>query len=361
MSTGSSKFASFDSLTKEAITIIKAANRLDSTVLVTGATGSGKSFLARMIHESSKRGASGRYWKINLATLSENLLESELFGHERGAFTGADARRLGKLEICQGGTVFLDEIGELPLRLQAKLLDFIQFKRITPVGSNREIEVNVRIIAATNKNLEECVKRGEFREDLFHRLNVFSVALPSLVEHPRGVMHFARALLLRLSDTFEKPIYSMSPDVEAAILAYQWPGNIRELENVLEYAVAMSHSNTIEIEDLPPRFWAAHTGEMSETKVASPIIYPSQDVLSLTWDLNFHRLRDSFERAFLERALAENRGQINQTSRVTGLNKVSLSEKIKKHQIDWRQIRTENLGPVTRLGSAQPNGSSAMN
>ena len=165
----------FGDFTLEDRTILLASNAVDATLLITGPTGTGKSHLALRMHETSPMRRLGRFHKINLATLSEGLLESELFGHEKGSFTGADSRRVGRIEACAGGTLFLDEVGELPLRLQAKLLDFIQYKRIVPIGANREIVVDVRIIAATNRDLAKAATRGEFREDLYHRLKVFHI------------------------------------------------------------------------------------------------------------------------------------------------------------------------------------------
>src|SRR5271170_1063619 len=210
----------FGHVNGQTLQLLQASNRVDSTVLITGSTGTGKSHLAHAVHRSSEKRTAGRWGKVNLATLSENLIESELFGHERGAFTSADTRRVGKLEACNGGTVFLDEIGELSLRIQAKLLDFIQYKRVSPVGSNRDVELDVRIIAATNRNLEAAVKGGDFRADLFHRLNVFHVHLPELALHPRAALQLAREFLLSRAAAAGKKIGSISREVDQVIHTY---------------------------------------------------------------------------------------------------------------------------------------------
>lgn len=238
-------------LSRQMTDLLCAANEMDSTLLITGKTGTGKSHLAYAIHRSSPKRAQCRWFKVNLATLSENLIESELFGHERGAFTGADCRRVGRLESCNGGTVFLDEIGELPIRLQAKLLDFIQYKRVTPVGSNRDIELDVRIIVATNKDLESAVAAGQFREDLYHRLNVFHARMPDLATNRPAILGFARQFLGVCAERAGKNITTLTQEVEQTFLSYPWPGNIRELENAVEFAVAMEKTDKITVGALP--------------------------------------------------------------------------------------------------------------
>lgn len=353
------------------LSILKAANMTDSTLLITGSTGTGKSHLAQAVHRASLKRCGGRWAKVNLATLSENLIESELFGHERGAFTGADSRRVGRLEACSGGTVFLDEIGELPLRLQAKLLDFIQYKKISPVGSNRELEIDVRIVAATNRNLEAAVKAGEFRADLFHRLNVFHVKLPDLSLNPKAVLVLARETLKKRCEQTGRNIAGFSREVDQVFRHYGWPGNVRELENVIEYAVAMEPTSIIQVSSLTPAL-IEHAREsmkqididapvsegaaLSDTPVVRTPTTTSVDavaMLELPISLNFHRTKDAFEKAYLEQALKLCGGQINLTSRRIGLNKVSLTDKIKKHAIDWRKIRYDAMGPA--LNRPVPN------
>ena len=333
--------------------VVMASNAMDATLLITGSTGTGKSHLAAVVHSISPRRRLARFYKINLATLSENLIESELFGHERGAFTGADVKRTGRLETCNGGTVFLDEIGELSPRLQAKLLDFIQYKKITPVGSNRETEVDVRIIAATNKNLELCVKNGDFRADLYHRLNVFQVHLTDLCLTPKAILPMAREFLRKIGELKGRPFLKFSKEAEAALRHYRWPGNIRELEHAIEYCIGMEPGREIQLRSLPMCFQNLKTEFESscvkdeefdelhthELKVPKSIGRDAIGMLQLPINLNFHETKESFEKIYLEHALRLCGGQINLTSRRIGLNKVSLTEKIKRYAIDWRKIR----------------------
>ncbi len=336
------------------LSVLRASNEMDATLLITGSTGTGKSHLAHIIHKASSKRSQGRFTQVNLATLSENLIESELFGHERGAFTGADARRVGKLEICNHGTIFLDEIGELSPRLQAKLLDLIQYKRIIPVGANREIELDVRIISATNRNLEAAVKSGEFRADLYHRLNVFQVHLADLALNPKALMQFAREFLLKTAQKIKKPIHGFSKEVEQVLKNYSFPGNIRELENLIEFSVAMEPTQMITLKSIPTKLqeFAKETLKIGDEKTSngsendggethqqssaqsSEIIstYQSHNaigLLEIPLTIDFHECKSIFEKAYLEQILKRCSGQINLTSRRTGLNKVSLSEKIK--------------------------------
>ncbi|MGE4232256.1 MAG: sigma 54-interacting transcriptional regulator [Bacteriovoracia bacterium] len=329
---------------QDILSTIQAANTTDSSLLITGETGTGKTYLAKLVHEASPRNISGRWCKINLATLSENLIESELFGHEKGAFTGADAKRMGRLEFCNGGTVFLDEIGELSIRLQAKLLDFIQFKKITPVGANREIELDVKIVAATNKNLEDCVKRGEFRADLYHRLNVFHITLPRLRDQHKEIERLAHLFLKTFNAKTEKKIIGIDDSFLQTLLCHEWPGNIRELENVICFAVAKEKSQFLTVDSLPPYLSSVKNSlplKMNDTN-------PKTNFILLPRGLKFHESKDLFEKSYIEEALRVCRGQINLTSRETGLNKVSLIEKIKRYNIDWKDIRSQNLGPFLK-------------
>ncbi len=352
-------------LSSHVMAVLKASNRMDSTLLITGSTGTGKSHLAQAVHKASLKRGAGRWHKVNLATLSENLIESELFGHERGAFTSADSRRVGRLETCNDGTVFLDEIGELSPRLQAKLLDFIQYKKISPVGSNREVELDVRIIAATNRNLEAAVKAGEFRADLFHRLNVFHVRLPDLSLNPRAVAQFAREFLASQLQAAGRRAGDFSKEVDQLFHHYPWPGNIRELENIVEFAVAMETSDVIRLQALPNHLqdYAREnlklSGVSADATLDTEVVGPSPEAVRITspysasavgflelpMTMSFHESKDVFEKAFIEQALRLCSGQINLTSRRIGLNKVSLSDKIRRFGIDWRKIRYDALGP----------------
>ncbi len=294
------------------------------TVLITGRTGTGKSHLAREIHDASPRRA-GRFVAINLATLSENLIESELFGHEKGAFSGADQRRTGKLESANGGTAFLDEIGELPPRLQTKLLEALNSLTISPVGSNREIQLNIRVIAATNRDLRKMVASGEFREDLYFRLNTFQAELPCLAADPERIPALAARFAEESALKQHKAYLGMSPPFLAELKRYHWPGNVRELKNSVEYSVAMSDSGSLSPEDLPDYLREEQGAPLRE----SFTLYPT----------DYREAKSTFERSYLSEMLKRFEGRINHTARESGLSKVTLIEKIRRYQIDVKSIK----------------------
>jgi transcriptional regulator with GAF, ATPase, and Fis domain len=222
----------------------------DSTVLIAGESGTGKELVARAIHQNSKR-ANKPCIAINCAALAETLLESELFGHEKGSFTGAIVQKKGKLEIAEGGTVFLDEIGELAPQLQVKLLRVLQEREFERVGGTRTIKLDVRLIAATNRDLEEEVAKARFREDLYYRLNVVSLRVPPLRERRDDISLLASYFASKYSKKANRPVLGISPRARACLLNYDWPGNVRELENAMERAVVLGSSDLILPEDLP--------------------------------------------------------------------------------------------------------------
>ena len=228
--------------------IVKAAPT-DSTVLIQGESGTGKELVARAIHLNSSR-SQNPFVAINCATLSEMLLESELFGHEKGAFTGAIAQKKGKLEIAAGGTVFLDELGELASALQAKLLRFLQEREFDRVGGTRAIKVDIRLIAATNRDLEQAVKDGTFRQDLYYRLNVLSLKMPALRERREDIPLLAGYFAIRFSKKATRVVKGISPEARKCLVQYDWPGNVRELENAMERAVVLGTTELIQPEDL---------------------------------------------------------------------------------------------------------------
>jgi len=221
----------------------------DATMLIIGETGTGKELIARHIHELSDR-LSGPFVAVNCAAISETLMESELFGHERGAFTGAIASKIGWFEASQGGSLFLDEIGDLPLPLQAKLLRVVQEREVVRVGSRQSIPVDVRLIAATNVKLDEAVAAGRFREDLYYRLNVATVPLPPLRERPGDILPLARHFLSQYGTKLGYSTADLAPDASRALLAYPWPGNIRELENTIHHALLICSGTTVQADDL---------------------------------------------------------------------------------------------------------------
>lgn len=301
----------------------------DGTILITGRTGTGKSHLAREIHAASPR-RDRKFAAVNLATLSENLIESELFGHERGAFSGADVRRTGKLEAANGGTVFLDEIGELPLRLQTKLLETLNSRTICPVGSNRDIQLDIRVVAATNRDLERMVREGEFRDDLYFRLNFFKVELPGLASAPERIESLASRFAAEASTRQGREYGGLSPALVDMIKEHSWPGNIRELKNAMEFAVAMSPGGMLTPDLLPPSL-------KTDPKISAT------EQAAFHFPTAYRDAKAQFERLFLQEALRRFDGKVNLTSRRTGLSKVTLIEKIRRYEIDVHGIKYRAL------------------
>ena len=290
----------------------------DSTVLVTGESGTGKELIARAIHYNSPR-ASGPFVPINCGAIPSELLESELFGHMKGAFTGAIANRVGRFEMADGGTIFLDEIGDLEPSLQVKLLRALQERSFEPVGSTKTISVNVRVIAATNINLEEAVEFGKFREDLFYRLNVIPITVPALRERKADIP----LLLTHFMDSFNKSkgrgLTGIASDALDCLVNYTWPGNIRELENLVERMTILKGQGAVEVADLPPKYKSGKT-------VSSDI--NSLDIPDMGMD--FNSAVDAYENALILKALEKTGWNRNQAATLLRLNRTTLVEKIKK-------------------------------
>ncbi|HEX3020329.1 MAG TPA: sigma 54-interacting transcriptional regulator [Chitinispirillaceae bacterium] len=243
---------------------IYQVSRADTTVLIRGESGTGKELIAAAIHFGSDR-ANNKIIKVNCAALSENILESELFGHERGAFTGAVSTRIGRLEEADSGTIFLDEIGEISPAIQVKLLRFLQEKEFERVGSNRTIKVNVRIVAATNRDLEMAVAKGLFRQDLYYRINVFPIYLPPLRERKEDILPIVNHFVDKVSAKVKKKVRRISTPAISLMMQYHWPGNIRELENCIEHAVLVTSDGVIHDHDLPPTLQIPTDKEIRES------------------------------------------------------------------------------------------------
>jgi transcriptional regulator with GAF, ATPase, and Fis domain len=251
----------------------------NSAVLICGESGTGKELAAHAVHANSPR-AVKPFVVINCAALAETLLESELFGHERGAFTGAIALKKGKLEVAHGGTVFLDEIGELAAPLQARLLRFLQDHKIERLGSTRSIELDVRIVAATNRNLEEAIADGSFRADLYHRLNVMKVTMPPVRERREDIPLLASYFAAKYSKACKRTVNGISPAARALLQGYDWPGNVRELENAIERAIVLGSADVIETDDLPERLLeSANTGKLPMAKYYEAIKQSKRDLI----------------------------------------------------------------------------------
>ncbi len=286
---------------------IALVSQTDSTVLIRGESGTGKELVARAIHASSSR----KYMPIitvNCSALSESLLESELFGHEKGAFTGAQYRRKGKFEMADGGTIFLDEVGDISPKVQMEFLRVIEDKKITRLGGSKEIDVNFRVIAATNRNLEQAVEDGSFRQDLYYRFKVFTIDIPPIRERVEDIPLLAMHFVKQFSRKMNKNLTSVSPEAMAVLKSYEWPGNVRELENALERAVLVCQSSEIRPEHLP--FAKADRKDI-------PAIY------SLS----------TMEKQHIENVLNETGWNISLSSRLLQIDRVTLYNKIKKYKL----------------------------
>jgi DNA-binding NtrC family response regulator len=304
------------------------AQAAGTTVLVEGETGTGKELVARAIHLASPR-AEGPLVAVNCAALPETLLESELFGHEKGAFTTAIQQRKGRFELAHGGTIFLDEVGEVPLTMQAKLLRVLQERCFERVGGTETVEVDVRVITATNKDLRKLIAEGQFREDLYYRLNVVKITLPPLRERrediPLLAAHFTEKYC-RLAAS-PKPI---SPEAMEVLLSYDWPGNIRELENAIERACVTSRGAAIRPEDLPPDLTRKRDGK---SPLSPDLSRPLRDQLA--------EVTSAFEKRYLRRALRKTRGHVARAATITGLSRRALTAKIAQYKIDTSEFKGE--------------------
>ncbi|MCP4706168.1 MAG: sigma-54-dependent Fis family transcriptional regulator [candidate division Zixibacteria bacterium] len=247
---GSGEIIGNSKAVEDVLELINLSAPGDTTILVTGPSGTGKELAARAIHSLSLR-KDNSFVAVNCAAIPENLLESELFGHEKGAFTGADKRKLGRFELAEQGTIFLDEIGDMPPAMQAKMLRVIEYREIERLGSEKTVPLDVRIITATNKDLTKMVAEGTFREDLYYRINVVTILMPPLKDRAGDVLLLADKFLKRYSKKLGKKISGFTPDAASAMTSYHWPGNVRELQNVIERGVVLTRSDLISIKELP--------------------------------------------------------------------------------------------------------------
>ena len=294
---------------REVYQFIAKAAPTTSTVLIRGESGTGKELVARAIHLNSSR-AQNPFVAINCAALSETLLESELFGHEKGAFTGAIAQKKGKLEVAAGGTVFMDELGELAPTLQAKLLRVLQEREFERVGGTRPIKVDMRLIAATNRDLEKAIADGTFRRDLYFRLNVVSCTMPALRERRDDIPLLAGYFAMRFSKKSGRPVKGISPEARKCLAQYDWPGNVRELENALERAVVLGTTELIQPEDLPEALLEKQT-------------VPGVQVTE------YHRTVKEVKRQLVLKAFQESSGNYAQTARLLGIHPNNLHRLIR--------------------------------
>ena len=280
----------------------------DATVLITGESGTGKELVAHAIHANSER-AKNPFIAINCAILSESLLESELFGYEKGAFTSAVAQKRGRLELADGGTVFLDEVGELTPSTQSKLLRVLQEREFERLGGTRTIKIDVRIIAATNRKLESAIREGTFRQDLYYRLNVISLAMPPLRERREDIPLLAYYFLAKYSRKCKRLVNGISPEARACLIAYDWPGNVRELENAIERAVVLGNTDVIVLDDLPESLLANNPAPPNRT--------------------NYHEAVNEMKKQFILRAIEEANGSYTEAAKALGIHPTNLHRLIR--------------------------------
>lgn len=345
------KFVGESNVMQKVFGVIAKLAKVNTPVLIRGESGTGKELVAKAIHFNGPR-KDEKFVTINCGAIPENLIESELFGHEKGAFTGADSRKIGKFQYADGGTLFLDEIGDLAAATQVKLLRVLQEKSFTPVGSNREITVDVRIIAASHKPFEKMIESGDFREDLFYRLNVLPVYLPPLRDRVTDIPHLISYYVDYFNTVHDLQIKGFSEEANEILLKYNWPGNIRELRNVVEHSFIMESEDTISIDSLPTNV-SKQAEQVESSQLQSRIDVrgiknsvldnelSAQDNYNFTFatqegdeiKLDFQTAKDQFEKQFIEEALRMNKGKINKTALNANIPKKTLLRKIEKYEL----------------------------
>jgi transcriptional regulator with GAF, ATPase, and Fis domain len=321
---------------QKVIEIIQKAALSEAPVIIFGESGTGKELVAHAIHKLGRR-KEGPFVQLNCAALNEALLESELFGHIKGAFTGAYRHRQGRFEAANGGDIFLDEIGDVPLSIQVKLLRVLETKQFEHVGDQQPISVDVRIITATNKNLEELIAQKRFREDLFFRINVFPIHLPPLRKRGEDIPLLVNTFIRRLRALTQKKITGLTTRAMECFMQYNWPGNIRELKSTLEFAFVIAEKGLIDLEQLPPKIAAYH-----------PAI-ADRDHQSQSDGFKVNRRDASFlespagepeEKRALIDALRRTHGNQSQAARILGINRVTVWNRMKKYGIDMKKVLT---------------------
>jgi two-component system, NtrC family, response regulator PilR len=305
--------------------LIQTVAPQSSRVLITGESGTGKELVARAIHENSQR-AQAPFITINCGAFPETLLESELFGYMKGAFTGANENRVGLFQAAHGGTLFMDEIGNMSLTMQVRLYRVLQEGKVRPIGSNEETDVDVRIIAATNKNFEKEIAEGRFREDLYYRLSVIPVQLPSLQERREDIPLLARHFLDRFRKSMEKPIEGISPEAMRHLESYDWPGNVRELENTMERAVALESTSEISLRVLPDRIAGYASSQVGANGAGSNWVFPEAGI-------DFEKEIAEAERRYLQSALENSDGVRTRAADLLKISYRSFRHYAKKHNL----------------------------
>ena len=349
------KFVGESNSMQKVFDVIGKLAKVNTPVLIRGESGTGKELVAKAIHFNGPR-KDNKFVAVNCGAISENLIESELFGHEKGAFTGADSRKIGKFQFADGGTLFLDEIGDISATMQVKLLRVLQERKFTPVGSNREISVDVRIVAASHKPFEKMITDGSFREDLFYRLNVLPVYLPPLRDRPSDIPHLVNYYINYFNTVHGLEVKGASPEALDIMKNFTWPGNIRELRNSIEYCFIMESTDQITVSSLPAKI-KSNAGEDTPEDTNDAVIDfkgiknsvldrdPSEAIDSdyqFTFatkedgqvKMDFQATKDKFENEFIIQALKLNKGKINQTALNANIPKKTLLRKIDKYEIN---------------------------
>ena len=316
--------------------VIQKAALSDAPVIIYGESGTGKELVARAIHRLGRR-KEGPYVQLNCAALNEALLESELFGHVKGAFTGAYRHRQGRFEAANGGDIFLDEIGDVPLSIQVKLLRVLEAKQFERVGDHQPVSVDVRIITATNKNLEELIAQKQFRQDFFFRINVFPIFLPPLRNRIEDIPLLVHTFIRRLQSVTAKKINGLTPAAMERFMDYDWPGNVRELKSALEFAFVIAEDGLINLDQLPPNI--ART-QRTSTQLNQQLKESNEHMAHLQTQLSTPHSVENTEKEALIEALRQTNGNQTQAARLLGINRVTVWNRMKKYGIDLKKVLT---------------------
>ncbi len=313
--------------------MIEKVAETDATVLVRGESGTGKELVARELHERSSTRRAGAFVAVNCAALPSELIESELFGHEKGAFTGAAARRRGKFEQADGGTLFLDEIGDMTANVQAKLLRALEERRIERLGGNESVAVDVRIVSATHRPLEQEITNGNFRADLFYRLRVVTIEIPPLRERREDIPLLAESFARLAAERYGLPARTLAQSALRRLVEYDWPGNVRELRNTIERALIMAEGSELKASDLPEEVFEKESKHSSETQ--EPV---DRSALSVPFTAEFREDRREFERRYIARCLEESGGNVTRAASILGMHRQSLQHKLRELGLARRYI-----------------------
>ncbi len=313
----------------------------DVTVLICGESGTGKELVARAIHEQSAHRRNGNFVAMNCAALPSELIESELFGHEKGSFTGAAGQRKGKFELAHGGTIFLDEIGDMSLNTQAKLLRVLEERKVERLGGSQAISVDVRVISATNHDLAAAVAAEKFRADLYYRLRVVQIDLPPLRERREDIPLLAEDFLKTYAKKYDLKCANVGVDAMKRLIAYDWPGNVRELRNAIERSAVLADGKTLRADDLPEEIQAGQQSADVFQRVSSLDTDETSESLQIPYLADFREARREFERAYIERVLNETGGNVTRAAERVGMHRQSLQQKLKDLGLTRRYVLNE--------------------